>query len=214
MSTEAILNTVRKRQDANVQRVQTSKRRARKAATDPGGLHAEERETGTNNESARQLDESTDVQRENFPSTWKRSTALEAPPPRPGFVQRWVRRKLAGQDDTENYDRYMEEGWRPRKPSTVKRGHSLTTTKNQSSGQEIVKRGHVLMELPQALADQRAAFYSNSLDRQTKAVENELFADNKGQVGRVMPLTDATIKSRAALARRRPRAAADDDQDN
>ncbi len=212
-NSEAIINTVRQRTAQKAQLAQNAKRNKRRAASDPGGLHAEERETATLNESARQLDTSMDVERENFPSTWRRATALEAPPPRPGFVQRWVRTKSNGVDDTENYDRYITEGWRPRKPSTVPRGHSLATTKSDKNGQLIVKKGHVLMETTEDIKRQRDAFYSKSLDRQTKAVEQELFTDNKGHAGRVMPLTDATVKSRAALARRRPRAAADDDNE-
>lgn len=213
MSSQAILNTVAKRNAAARDRAQPNKRSRRKAATDPGGMQALERDTATLNESARQVDGVTEVDRESHPSTWKRSTALDAPPPRPGFIQRWVRRKLDGKDDTENYDRYIEEGWRPRKPLTVKRGHSLTTTRNQSNAQEIVKRGHVLMELSEKQAQQRQEFYQGSLDRQTKAVENELFADNRGAAGRVMPIEDATVKSRAALARRRVRAPAADESE-
>jgi hypothetical protein len=212
-ATSAILDTVKKRSEAAIQRKRTTKQRARRSADDPGGLQALERDTATNNESARQLDETTEIQRDNAPSTWKRATALEAPPQRPGFVQRWVRIKSNGADDTENYDRYIEEGWRARKPLTVKRAHSLTTTRNQAHAQMIVKRGHVLMELTEAAANQRKKFYQGSLDRQTKALENELFADNTGAARRVMPLTDATVKSRAALARRRQRSPAADDAD-
>jgi hypothetical protein len=211
-NTQAILDTVKKRQERVTSDKVTRKSRGKRRGDDPGGLHAIERETANINESARQADSVTEVDRDNPPSGWKRATALQAPPPRPGFVQRWVRIKSAGQDDTENYERYLEEGWRVRKPSTVPRAHSLATTKSSNNGQMIVKRGHVLMELTESANNQRKAFYQGSLDRQTRAAENELLSDNKGAAGRVMPLTDATIKSRAALAKRRPRSpAADED---
>ena len=211
-STEQIMDTVKKRRADAANRAAPQNRKRRAAATDPGGLHAMQRDTAVNNESARQVDDTTSLDRDNFPSTWRRSTALDAPPPRQGHIQRWVRIKSNGQDDSENHARYLEEGWRDRKPSSVPKSHSLATRRSQGNAQQIVKRGHILMELPQALADQRNAHYRGALDRQTKAVENELFKDNQGAAGRVMPVTDATVKSRAVLARRRPRAAAADEE--
>lgn len=212
-SSAEILETVQKRNADKTRRAQPANRKGAKkrGAQDPGGLHAEERDTANNNESARQVDASHDVDRDNFPSTWKRATALDAPPPRPGMVQRWVRIKNGSGEDTENYDRYIAEGWRARKPSTVPKSHLLTTSKNQAHAQMIVKKGHVLMETTERLNDQRNAFYKGSLDRQTKAAQAELYKDNQGQAGVVMPLTDTTIKSRATLARRRPRSAAADE---
>lgn len=210
-SSKAILETVQQRQGAAVEKKKTSRQRARRAAGDVGGQHEVIRNTAAANESARQLDSKSDVQRDNPPSTWKRSTALDAPDPRPGFVQRWVRIKANGQDDHENYISRYEEGWRARDPKTVPRAHLLTTTKTIDNVQMFVKRGHVLMELTEAAAKQRKEFYQGALDRQTKAVENDLWNDNKGAAGRVMPIRDATITSRATLARRRPRSAAADE---
>lgn len=212
MSSQAVMDAVQKRRAALVGNATTNKQRRKRRGDDPGGMHEVKREVATENESARQADSVTEVDRDSPPSGWKRATALNAPEERPGFTQRWVRIRTGGQDDTENYDRYVEEGWRARKPSTVKRAHSLTTTRNGAYAQMIVKRGHVLMELPEKLVEERRRFYQGSLDRQTRAAENELLKDNRGVAGRVMPITDATITSRASLARRRPRSpAADED---
>ncbi len=211
MSSKTILETMANREADKANRAQPRNRKGSKkrSAQDPGGLHADVRQTATLNESARQVDESNVDDRDNFPSTWKRATALDAPPPRPGMAQRWVRIKSGGVDDTENYDRYYQEGWRARKPSTVSKSHSLTTSRNPAHAEMIVKKGHVLMETTQVLVDQRNAFYKGSLDRQTKAAETELMAEQTGRTKELMPLTDATITSRASLARRRPRVAAD-----
>lgn len=50
---------------------------------------------------------------------WKEPSNLEAPPPRPGYVQRWVRCSIRSDSDAGNLARAARRGWMPRQAETA-----------------------------------------------------------------------------------------------
>jgi len=133
------------------------------------------------NSSARQADLRSEIDREaDHPRTWQRATQLSAPSPRAGMVQKWVRYRVRSEaggltQDTDNLERYIEEGWRPRKRETVRRGHELTADPNDKFASCYVKRGLILMELPETMADQRNRAYKKKADRMTEGIDRNMF---------------------------------------
>ncbi len=87
---------------------------------------------------------------------------LEAPPPRPGYVQCWKRKRLGASDDQRNSLRVAQEGWVPRL---------------DPNGRSYERVDCVLMERPIALANRRAAIIEARKRRMTTAVVNNAFRD-------------------------------------
>lgn len=130
------------------------------------------------NDSARQGEAATRISRDSdLPETWMRPTALAAPPPRPGFVNRWVRFRAGSDEDKDNLDKFTSQGWRPIPKSKLRKDHSLTATIEGSYGQFIVKRGLILMELPENLWEQRRKFYAQKQRRMTESIDRNLFKE-------------------------------------
>lgn len=58
---------------------------------------------------------------------WVRPSSLAAPPARPGFVQRWIRVGVKGEDDPTNVAHKMREGWKPRPAESVPASFTVPT---------------------------------------------------------------------------------------
>lgn len=50
---------------------------------------------------------------------WKEPSNLEAPPPRPGYVQRWIRASVRSDADAGNLAKAARRGWTPRSADTA-----------------------------------------------------------------------------------------------
>lgn len=104
-------------------------------------------------------------------SDWARPSSLDAPPPRPGMVQRWKRHRLNGETDTRNWQRAMREGWRPRSADSV----NVEYESMKSGDGLIAVEGLVLCEMPIKVAGQREAFYAQRASRQMQGVDQDLY---------------------------------------
>lgn len=105
---------------------------------------------------------------------WVRPSSLEAPPARPGFVQRWIRIGSMGQDDPTNTARKFREGWKPRPASSIPANwHSPTVMHGKWAGC-IGVEGMLLCEMPQKMVDKRNAHYKAKTDLTTESIESEL----------------------------------------
>lgn len=154
------------------------------------------------NQSARQVDVVDEIDRDSeLPTSWRRPSALDAPEPQPGYVQRWVRYRMGNQEDADNLDKMMEQGWRPVERSTKRRGHELTADLRGKYGQYIVKRGLILMQMPEKLSAQRNRFYDRKRKQMTESIDRSLFKLNN----RVMPLLEPMRKTRTTKVARRGR---------
>ncbi len=105
--------------------------------------------------------------------TWRRPMNLDAPEPRPGYRQRWVRSEFRSEKDNLNWQGKVREGWVPRKPETVP-DHEAFFGQNSHMGQDVIRVGGlILMEIPeQKLASKRRAIDEASR-RQEQSVSME-----------------------------------------
>lgn len=190
-----------KRQEAEQARADRVKREKR---THPEKqTHAVNNETvHTQNESARQLDSRHEVERDSeVPTTWRPPSKLDAPPPRAGFRQRWIRYRADNVEDAEHFDECLDEGWRPRKRASARRVHELTAASHGKYGQYYVKRGLILMEIPEHLEVQRDRYFRNIQKNMNRGVDQNLFKVNH----RLMPLLKPERSTRVSLRARRGR---------
>src|SRR3954462_15107629 len=80
---------------------------------------------------------------------WKNPTNLDAPPPRPGYRQRWVRISIRGAEDNANISKAFREGWKKREWDTVPaEWQSLKVDDGRFSG-GIGVHGLILCEIPE-----------------------------------------------------------------
>ena len=105
---------------------------------------------------------------------WVRPTSLEAPPPRPGFVQRWVRVGSMGQDDPTNTARKFREGWKPRPASSVPASHHSPTIQHGKWSGCVGVEGMLLCEMPEKMVAKRNKFYRDKTDKTNQAIYDEL----------------------------------------
>mgnify|MGYP001157876123 FL=1 len=196
-----IIDRAIKRSDAKKARAVNTKKRKRTPHHKQTHYVANE-DVHVENESARQVDAREDIDRDSeLPTSWRRPSQLDAPATRPGYVQRWVRYRSGNQEDPDNLDKALEQGWRPVKRSRALRGHELTADLRGKYGQYIVKRGLILMEMPIELADQRNAYYRQKLRQMTEAIDRDLFKLNHP----AMPLLKPERKTLTTTKARRGR---------
>lgn len=151
------------------------------------------------NQSARQVDQVEEIDRDSeLPTAWQRPSQLDAPAARPGYIQRWVRYRFGNQEDTDNLEKMLEEGWSPVKRATVKRVHELTADLRGKYGQYIVRRGLILMELPERLAAQRRERSKRQLRRMVQAIDRDFFKLPRHQAMPLLQPERRTTVSRKA----------------
>lgn len=97
---------------------------------------------------------------------------LKAPPPRPGYRQRFVRYMINGRKDSDNIARSKFKGWIPRKASTIK-GKGAYSIEPVGNDGILMIRGHVLCEMP----EQRAKLHRESVNRLTERNAQAVRAD-------------------------------------
>lgn len=117
-------------------------------------------------------DERATHQYEDAP--WERPSNLEAPPPRPGMMQRWIRFTLEGEEDPRNVSRKMREGWRPRSPDTIPADFMAGSSVKQADLGRLVVDDLMLCEMPAERYQQRKRYYDAQTRNQMEAVEHDL----------------------------------------
>jgi hypothetical protein len=109
--------------------------RLRDAADRPLSMHetAESFVDGRNSERAETAD-----------FDYRRPTNLDAPKPRPGYLQRWIRADLRSEADNNNWQLKMREGWTPRPPETVPE-YEVLYGKAQHNGAGVIRVGGLIL---------------------------------------------------------------------
>jgi hypothetical protein len=135
---------------------------------------------------------------------WERPSNLDAPPARPGMVQRWIRITQGGEDDPRNVSRRRREGWTPRPLSTIPSEYKEMVGRSDSREGVFVVDDLMLCEQPIELAEQRAAYIQAQTERQMLAVTADL--DRSQVAGHPI-----TREHRSAVQGRKLAPAADED---
>ena len=112
--------------------------------------------------------------------TWEQHLALQAPPARKGFRQRFIRVMLQGKDDHANIAKKLRDGWKPREVASLPKGFDVPTIESGRFTGFIGIQGGVLMEMPEKRAKAREKFYQSLTRGRTQALDSQL-----QQVGRV-----------------------------
>ena len=104
---------------------------------------------------------------------WSPALTLEAPEPRAGFAQRWVRILEDGKPDWKNIMRRKREGWKPRPADSAP---DYQTTKF-GDDQVIGNEENVLMERPIEMHEEQVNYVRGQSRRQMEAVHSNVYRD-------------------------------------
>ena len=114
------------------------------------------------------------ISRNAHDEPWKLPAELDAPEPRDGFTQRWIRIRTSTGDDAKNSIKKFREGWLPRGLETVPTGYAPPTFLHSQLGDVIGVDDLILCEMPIKKARQRNAYYQSKTDRMIEGIENDL----------------------------------------
>lgn len=112
---------------------------------------------------------------DEFPEDWTPPAQLDAPPPRAGMVQRWVRISILGQNDGSNVALQSGQGWRPRRLSTVPGGEQSRYPSVRSArwGDVIVSGALILCETTVGVAAKMEAYYKDKRIGLVNTIRND-----------------------------------------
>jgi len=176
-----------------------------------GNMH-----TGMHNGHEAELHFDNEIHDDDMERDWRPPQALDAPPPREGMVQRWIRLSLKGKTDAENMANQNAQGWRPRSLSTVPEGQRKlypSTRDSRTGGEFMVKGDLVLCEMSIRMARQARDHYRGKARSQVGALSDNLnsrFAQEADPRGDKHGIGTPYVEHRSShVTTRRPIVAAD-----
>ena len=107
---------------------------------------------------------------------WAPPSALDAPTPPEGYIHRWVRLEIRGQDDRKNVVAKMREGWEPVRSDEYPDFESPTIDEGKFEG-VIGVGGLILCRMPIETVQERADHFASKTQSQMDAVDNDMMKD-------------------------------------
>ena len=116
---------------------------------------------------------------------WAPPSRLAAPDAPAGFVHRWIRTAMRGEDDKMNVNTKLREGWEPVRKDEYPDYEAPTIDEGRFEG-IIGQGGLMLCRIPVETAQERSAYYGNRTREQMVAVDQDLMKDQHPS----MPITN------------------------
>ena len=128
---------------------------------------------------------------------WAPPSRLDAPEPPAGYVHRWIRVAMRGEEDKINVHQKLREGWEPVRADEYPDFQAPTIDEGRYAG-VIGNGGLMLCRIPEETAQERSAYYGNRTREQMQAVDQDLMKDQHPS----MPITKDR-RSRVSFGGRR-----------
>tara|TARA_R110000824_G_C15225086_1_gene677932 strand:- start:1886 stop:2341 length:456 start_codon:yes stop_codon:yes gene_type:complete len=109
---------------------------------------------------------------------WRPVRRLETPPPPDGYVYRWIRESMLGQEDRSNVSRRVREGWELVKGSDLPEEWQLPTMDGGRHSGVVYNEGLVLAKIPEETVNERNAHYERVNQSAKEALDNTMFSDS------------------------------------
>ena len=109
---------------------------------------------------------------------WAPPSKLEAPEPPEGYVHRWIRTSIRGEDDTMNVSARLREGWEPVRADEYPelKGRYPTIEDGQHAG-VIGVGGLMLARIPEETVEERTEYFREQTRTQMDAVDQNLMRE-------------------------------------
>ena len=109
--------------------------------------------------------------------SWAPPSRLDAPPPPPGFKNRWIRAESGGVEDRINVAARLREGYELVRSDEHPDFASPTVEDGRHAG-VISVGGLLLARIPEETIEERNAFYNSRAQDLQHSVDNELMKSN------------------------------------
>ena len=127
---------------------------------------------------------------------WQPPSLLDAPPPPQGYVYRWIRESMIGQNDPANMSKRIREGWEPVRAEDHPDFEAPSIEDGKHAG-VIGVGGLILAKIPKETVDERRAYYQNVADQQIQAVDNDLMRESN----QVMPISNPNRSTKVTFGK-------------
>ena len=117
---------------------------------------------------------------------WTPPSHLEAPEPPQGFVHRWIRVAMRGEEDKMNVHAKLREGWKPVRSDEYPNFEAPVIDDGQYQG-VIGQGGLMLCRIPEETAQERNEYYGGRTREQMSAVDQDLMKEQHPS----MPITNS-----------------------
>jgi hypothetical protein len=107
---------------------------------------------------------------------WAPPSQLEAPPAPDGYVHRWIRTGIRGEDDKSNVYTKMREGWEPVRADEYP-GAAFPVVDEGTHQGVIGSGGLILCRIPVETVDERTEYFRDQTRNQMKAVDENLMRE-------------------------------------
>lgn len=107
---------------------------------------------------------------------WAPPSQLEAPEAPTGFVHRWIRTGVRGEDDKNNVYAKLREGWEPVRADEYP-DHAYPMVDEGKYQGVIGSGGLILCRMPIETVDERTEYYRDQTRNQMKAVDENLMRE-------------------------------------
>ena len=112
---------------------------------------------------------------------WSPPSLLDAPTPPEGYVYRWIRESMVGQQDQANMSKRIREGWEPVRAEEHPEFEAPTVEDGRHAG-VIGVGGLVLAKMPIETVEQRRAYYNQMAADQMQAVDSNLMRESDSRM--------------------------------
>jgi hypothetical protein len=109
---------------------------------------------------------------------------LDAPPAPHGYLHRWVRTAIRGDEDQNNVYSRMREGWEPVRADEYP-GTEFPVIADGKHAGVIGSGGLMLCRIPEETVEERTEYYRDQTRNQMKAVDENLMRESHPS----MPIT-------------------------
>ena len=116
---------------------------------------------------------------------WAPPSHLAAPDAPEGFVHRWIRVAMRGEEDKMNVNSKLREGWEPVRADEYS-GSDFAVIEDGNHAGVIGNGGLMLARIPEETAQERTAYYRDRTREQMTAVDQDLMKEQHPS----MPITN------------------------
>ena len=107
---------------------------------------------------------------------WAPPSHLQAPDAPPGYVHRWIRVAMRGEEDKMNVNSKLREGWEPVRKDEYPDYEAPTIDEGRYEG-VIGQGGLMLCRIPVETVEERTAYYGGRTREQMTAVDQDLMKE-------------------------------------
>jgi hypothetical protein len=117
---------------------------------------------------------------------WAPPQMLDAPEPPTGFVHRWIRVAMRGEEDKMNVHSKLREGWEPVRADEYPKYEAPVIDDGKYQG-VIGQGGLMLCRMPEETVNERNEYYGGRTREQMTAVDQDLMKEQHPS----MPITNS-----------------------